>query len=100
MSDAMKKTHNVVAVTGKYTDATGQEKNRYVIVGAAFTREDGSMAIKMETVPVGTGWNGWLNLYLPKPKEQAAPQQQAVPSQTPAPAQAPQGEFQDDDIPF
>lgn len=81
MSEAMKKTHNVVAVTGKYTDNTGQEKNRYVIVGAAFTREDGSMAIKMETIPVGTGWNGWLNLYLPKEKQQAT----AQPAQ-PAPA--------------
>lgn len=65
----MKKTHNLVAVTGTYTDGQGQEKKRYVIVGAAFTREDGSMAIKLETVPVGTGWNGWLNLYLPKPKD-------------------------------
>lgn len=98
MSDAMKKTHNVVAVTGKYKDNhTGEEKNRYVIVGAAFTREDGSMAIKMETVPVGTGWNGWLNLYLPRPKDSSvtdAPQQQAGGQpQTQEP-------FKDDDIPF
>lgn len=74
MSDSMKKTHNLVAVTGKYTDsATGQEKNRYVIIGAAFTREDGSMALKLESLPLGPGWNGWVNLYLPKDKEKPQP---------------------------
>ena len=75
MSDAMKKTHNVVAVIGKYKDRqTGEDKNRYVICGSLFTREDGSMAIKMDTLPAGHDWNGWLNLYVPKPKDgQAAP---------------------------
>lgn len=95
MSDAMKKTHNVVAVTGKYTDATGQEKARYVTIGAAFTRADGSMAIKLESIPVGTDWNGWVNLYLPRPKDghqTAAPASQTGGNDEPV--------FKDDDIDF
>lgn len=85
MSDQMKKTHNVVAVTGKYTDNSGQERNRYVTIGAAFTREDGSMAIKLESLPVGPGWNGWANLYLPRDKDQQAttPPAKATPTREP-----------------
>lgn len=98
MSDAMKKTHNVVAVTGKYQDrTTGQDKNRYVIIGAAFTREDGSMAIKLESIPVGGDWNGWLNLYVPKPKDAPAQGETKNQGGGQAPAQEP---FKDDDIPF
>ena len=83
MSDAMKKTHNLVAVVGKYTDSQGQEKKRYLTIGAAFTREDGSMALKIESIPVGPEWNGWVNLYLPRDKQEQTPTQPAPPvSQT------------------
>jgi len=99
----MKKTHNIVAVVGKYTDGTGQEKNRYMTIGAAFTRDDGTMSLKIESIPVGPGWNGWANLYLPRDNNQ--PGQQAAPQQRPAAQPAAQpaagaGDFQDDDIPF
>ena len=39
----MKQFKKVVATVGKYTDANGQEKNRYVTVGRAFIREDKSV---------------------------------------------------------
>lgn len=92
---SMKKTHDLVAVTGTYTDGQGQEKKRYTNVGAMFTRDDGSLAIKIESVPVGGTWNGWLSAYLPKDQRQQS--QQSRPA---APAQAGEGDFQDDDIPF
>lgn len=90
---SMKKTHDLVAVTGTYTNGQGQEKKRYTNVGALFTRDDGSLAIKLESIPIGGTWNGWLSAYLPKESGQ---QQRSAPAQQPAAA----GDFVDDDIPF
>jgi len=75
----MNKTHNVTAVLGEYKTPQGEIKKRYAKVGALFSRDDGSMAIKMDTVPVGDEWNGWLNLYPDDYKKevvQPSPQQQ------------------------
>lgn len=89
----MKKTHNLVAVTGTYTDASGQEKKRYVTIGAAFTGPDGQMSLKLEAVPVGQGWNGWVNLY--EPRQQDRPNTPA-PN---APAREPgSDDFKDNDL--
>ncbi len=93
---AMKKTHDAVYAGEKYTDREGNEKTRYTNVGALFTRDDGSMTMKLESVPVG--FTGWINFYEPKPKdgEQAQRQDRARPArQQPA-----QDDFRDDDIPF
>ena len=68
----MNKTHNVTAVLGEYKNAQGEIKKRYAKVGALFSRDDGSMAIKMDTVPVGDEWNGWLNLYPDEYKKEMA----------------------------
>lgn len=59
----MKQFKKVVATVGKYTDANGQEKNRYVTVGKAFIRDDKSVSIKVDAMPVGPEFSGWLNLY-------------------------------------
>ena len=57
-----KKAFDVVATTGTYQSG-GQEKKRYTTCGAAFTDDQGRISIKLETVPVGPGWSGWLSLY-------------------------------------
>ena len=59
----MKQFKKVVATNGKYTDANGNEKNRYFTVGRAFLREDKSITIKIDAMPVGPEFSGWLNLY-------------------------------------
>lgn len=69
MSD-MKKSHDLVASVGKYTDNQGQEKTRFQKIGAAFTREDGSLCIKLEALPISQEWNGWANLYEPREEGQ------------------------------
>lgn len=61
---AMKKTHDAVYAGEKYTDREGNEKTRYVNIGVLFTRDDGSLTAKLESVPVG--FNGWINFYVPK----------------------------------
>ena len=64
---ASKKTHDVVATVGTYKDRqSGEEKKRYQNVGSAFTDDDGRISIKLDAVPVGPEWSGWLSLYLPK----------------------------------
>lgn len=92
---AMKKTHDAVYAGEKYTDREGNEKTRYVNIGAMFTRDDGSQCMKLESVPVG--FNGWINFYEPKPRE-GEPAQRTRPQRTAAPKDA--GGFEDDEIPF
>jgi hypothetical protein len=58
----MKRIKKVVAVTGTY-QKNGETKKQYTTIGAMFKREDGSVCIKLDTVPVGTVWDGWLNFY-------------------------------------
>lgn len=87
----MKKIKKAVATVGKYTDRNGQEKTRYLTVGGLFKREDGSACMKLDTVPVGPDFNGWINFYDLDDQEQK-PQQ--APQQQPDPAGI------DDDIPF
>jgi hypothetical protein len=92
----MKKTHDAVYAGEKYTDREGNEKTRYVNVGALLQRDDGSMTLKLEAVPVG--FNGWINFYEPKPKDGEQRQERTRPARTAAPAGA--DSFADDDIPF
>ena len=84
----MKQWKKVVATVGKYTDANGNEKNRYVTVGRAFLRDDKSVSIKVDSMPVGPEFSGWLNLYDLDEDRQA-------PAAAPAPAAK-----VDDDLPF
>jgi hypothetical protein len=59
----MKQFKKIVAANGKYTDSAGQEKTRYITVGKAFLRDDNSVTLKIDSMPVGGEWNGWLSLY-------------------------------------
>lgn len=78
----MKALKKAVTVTGKYTDGSGQEKNRYLRVGTLFERPDGSQCVKIDAIPVGEpGWTGWINFYdmddarqddKPKPRQESS----------------------------
>lgn len=60
----MRKTHDIVATVGEYTDRqTGEKKKRRVNIGAAFIDDQGHQCIKLETIPVGPNWSGFANLY-------------------------------------
>lgn len=85
----MKKVYDAVVSTGKYTDASGKEKNRYLTVGAVLENEHGHLSMKLEAIPV-VGFNGWINFYRPKEKTQAA---------KPEDSQNSSGDF-NDEIPF
>lgn len=63
----MSKKFDVVAITGTYRDRQGNEKPRYLNIGAVVETKKGGFALKLESIP--TDWNGWANLYEPKPRE-------------------------------
>jgi len=95
---AMKKIRDVVYAE-KYTAGSGEEKTRYTNCGALLERDDGSLTIKLEAIPVG--FTGWLNCYEPKPKDGEQPRQGRQQTQRPARSSAPAADdFADDDIPF
>jgi hypothetical protein len=89
---AMKKIKDVVHAE-KYTSG-GEEKTRYTNCGALLERDDGSLSIKLEAIPVN--FTGWLNCYDPKQRDGEQPQKQDRRPQR----QAAQGQTPDDDIPF
>lgn len=59
----MQKTHDLVATVGKYTDREGNEKKRFQKCGSAFSDDQGRISLKLDAVPVGQEWSGWLSLY-------------------------------------
>lgn len=69
-------THDVTATIGEYTDnQTGEKKKRYLTVGKGFTDDQGRISLKLEAVPVGPEWSGWLSLYpADRGRQRQAPQ--------------------------
>jgi hypothetical protein len=58
----MKAIKKAVCVTGTYKDRqTGADKKQYMTVGKLMQRDDGSMCLKMDAVPVN--FDGWVNFY-------------------------------------
>ena len=116
-----KKTHDLVATVATFIDKeTGEKKKRFQNCGFACTNEKGQISsVKIESLPQafnGMEWEGWLNLYplrekeddnaptqqrQPQQQQQIQPQQQQQPQ--PQPPQQPQQQpsvFDEDDIPF
>lgn len=58
----MKPHKKAVAVTGTY-ESGGETKKRYANVGTLFQYDDGGFALKLDTVPVGDGWNGFISFF-------------------------------------
>jgi hypothetical protein len=95
-----KKIFDAVASVGEYTDKQGQTKKRYVNIGAVFESDDGKyMSLKLESIPVGPNWSGWVSFFEPKQRE-ASPA--PAPTAGYAPGSTKDGGFggMDDDIPF
>lgn len=80
----MSKRWDVVA-TVEYEKRGGEKGKRYVRCGSAFEGDKG-ISIKLDSVPIGNEWTGWLSLFEPRDKEDA-------------PKQAPRSDA-DPDVPF
>lgn len=88
---------DVCTITGKYNDQQGNEKNRYLKVGAWFDNE-GRISVKLEAMPLpDPNGNVWLSLFLRQDdgnQQQPAPQQQQQQQQRQAPPQQQQNNNQ------
>jgi hypothetical protein len=58
--------YDVVAKNGTYKDRNGDEKTRWLKMGVCFESDKG-LSIKIDSMPVG--FDGWLSLMTPKPRE-------------------------------
>lgn len=63
--------YDLICKTGTYKDKNGEEKNRWSKVGVVMETKQGGLACKIESIPVG--FDGWLSLAEPKPKDNFTP---------------------------
>lgn len=89
-----RKIYDAAVSTGEYTAPDGSTKKRWLNVGAVFEHDGGGMSMKLETVPVGPDWSGWISFF--EPRDRAAAPAQPTPHQV-AKANA---YVTDNDIPF
>lgn len=83
--------YDAIAKAGTYKDKqTGEEKVRFHKCGVVFEGDKG-LNLKVESLPIG--WDGWLSLRTPRPKD-------AAPAAAPATAAPAKSLEDDDDIPF
>lgn len=59
----MKKIFDATATIGRYTNKDGEEKKRYVTIGSVFQDDQGRMSLKLDAVPCGPEWSGWVSFY-------------------------------------
>ena len=90
----------ISCIVGQYTNAQGENKNRYQRIGSIIETKNGEM-LKLDVIPlIEGGFNGWCYIQEPRPKDEG---QQGQQRQQPRQAQGRQSSgFDDmpDDIPF
>jgi len=86
---ATHKKYDAVATIGTYKDHDGSEKKRYLNVGTVFESDEGRLSMKIDAVPVGQEWSGWISFFEPKERDQQRPAQDSH-SQAKANGYAPQ----------
>ena len=63
--------YEIKVVIGKYTNKDGEEKNRYLKMGAVIDTKNGPM-LKIDCIPmVEGGWNGYAFLNPPEDQEKS-----------------------------
>jgi hypothetical protein len=73
----------ISCVVGQYTNAQGQQKNRYQRIGSIINTRNGEM-LKLDVIPLREGgWDGWAYLNDPKPREDQAPRHAGFPDDDP-----------------
>lgn len=65
-----RKLYDAVATVGTYiSPATGEEKKRYVTVGAVFQDDKGRSYMKLDALPLSKDWSGFISFYEPKQRD-------------------------------
>ena len=63
------KKYDLVAKIGEY-EKDGVIKARWFTCGAVYENEKGHLNAKINGLPTGVTWNGWLCLFEPKNKQE------------------------------
>lgn len=70
----------ISCVVGKYTNAEGQNKNRYQRIGSIIDTKNGEM-LKIDNIPLKEGgWDGWAYINDPRPREDRPAKNAGFPS--------------------
>jgi hypothetical protein len=60
----------ITCITGSYTVANGEKKNRYSRIGSIIETKNGPM-LKIDSIPLKEGgWDGWAYINEPRDKEE------------------------------
>ena len=71
--------NEITVIIGTYTNAQGQQKNRYQRIGSIIDTKNGPM-LKIDVIPLKEGgWDGWA--YINEPRERDDQPQQRRASQ-------------------
>jgi hypothetical protein len=100
---ASHKKYDAVATIGEYTDRSGEKKKRYQNIGSVFENEDGRLSLKLDAIPVGPEWSGWISFFEPKARDGQEPRQQPTRherAKVNAYQPEPESEDEQEDIPF
>lgn len=79
--------YEAVATVGTRKDG----KKNYVRIGTVFETDKG-LSLKLDSIPAGSEWNGWVSFFEPKARQDSPPPKPA--------ATKPSSDFEDDSIPF
>ncbi len=64
----MKKLYDAVCVVGEYKKGN-ETKKKYMTVGAVLQNDEGNISMKLDAMP--TNFNGWINFYETKEKQES-----------------------------
>ena len=71
----MLELNEITVITGTYTNAQGQQKNRYQRIGSIIETKNGPM-LKIDVVPLKEGgWDGWAYINEPRERDEQPRQQ-------------------------
>lgn len=70
----MKAIKRLVAANGKYMK-DGQEKTRWQTIGKMLKRDDGTVTLKLDSLPIGD-WDGWISVFDLEEQQQRQPEPQ------------------------
>jgi hypothetical protein len=93
-----RKKYDAVATIGEYTTKTGEKKKRYTTIGSVFEDNAGRLSLKLDCVPVGPEWSGWVSFYEPTSAQNKTNEPEHR-KRSQAPVSAPLRE-DDEEIPF
>lgn len=78
----MKAIRKLCASNGEYKK-DGEIKKRWNRIGTMFKDDDGRVSIKIDTIPVGPDWSGWISAFpMDDRQEDSRPERASEPTTT------------------